>query len=974
MARQFNELIGTNLFDVNFKNSIRDYYTYGFKSYSDFERSKSTLNQDWNTLSKILGEKWKFEKGKYGRNRVVLRTSERSMENPMDELYFFHKLTYIEGFLNYLLELSPDARLRRGLASIPSTEEVLTDAGNLQNINEVEYAIIDNWLKALEGEAAEKTDRISSKSGLAYELKKQKIQRKRISDYPVRINRQLNAFSDVRYKRTKDRNAEIRLRMKILEELGIVCNLSSVGRTEWRNRWLAQQWELYQAETSRSFKSHKTKYSPDYWMGSKLTMESLIDFIRTESGTDKVQEITEQLHDLFAFYAQYYPLGEIGTFLNQRLAGQVRTDEIKMYRFKHNYLMKTLYDYNLLDFLTAIEQKLICKLIYVHGIRRKRMEKIVVPLQIRISSVNGREHILCYDLEEKRISAFRLEFVDEVILYETVSAIWEKSDEVQDDTEINILDPRELDEKLQLAKEMLAYIWGTDIGGCEVKHTWKDNLVRYCFRIRYKTEEESYIKERIRKECRGHKIQVEQSENGISIAIVRITCFPTRELRNWARSFYGRIESVQKLEEDTFHLKEDVKKLWKIYYEGRDCDTSRRIEVQNEEKKTVPALDRYYRVEGSVVSELKTHGALFHEIFSKYAVVLADSILVCSGQVSGNLEKELYGRVEKTLGYYSSREIQTTVDKLMERAQNMGLQQQDGEMRYVTEKTDYLGQVLPFTKLECRWMLAVLQDPMAEAFLTEELINKMAGFIQTQSFCPDAAFPFGERKTGCSNAVFYYDRFLNTKRNRQQIQWLRETGRAIRQGQRIWIDHRDWRGYLLSDICIRPVWIEYSGRDDEIRIWGLDEAIGKVRIINLSRVEALSVKSQLKDEGTDGNLEEKPDITRSIQAQKNADMLLQQSMTSIRVEFYEGVRNLPDRILTEFSQWKKQCIYDPETERYGMTFTYSIYDEREILIRLLGYGPYIKVDSENPDNMICRELKMRIHRQMEIMNNEQTVN
>ena len=29
----FDELIGTNSFDETFKNSIRDYYVYGFKSY-----------------------------------------------------------------------------------------------------------------------------------------------------------------------------------------------------------------------------------------------------------------------------------------------------------------------------------------------------------------------------------------------------------------------------------------------------------------------------------------------------------------------------------------------------------------------------------------------------------------------------------------------------------------------------------------------------------------------------------------------------------------------------------------------------------------------------------------------------------------------------------------------------------------------------------------------------------------------------
>ncbi len=32
----FDELIGPNSFDEIFKNSIRDYYAYGFKSYDQF--------------------------------------------------------------------------------------------------------------------------------------------------------------------------------------------------------------------------------------------------------------------------------------------------------------------------------------------------------------------------------------------------------------------------------------------------------------------------------------------------------------------------------------------------------------------------------------------------------------------------------------------------------------------------------------------------------------------------------------------------------------------------------------------------------------------------------------------------------------------------------------------------------------------------------------------------------------------------
>ena len=40
----FDELIGTNSFDDILKNSIRDYYIYGFKSFDQFSKGKKTKN------------------------------------------------------------------------------------------------------------------------------------------------------------------------------------------------------------------------------------------------------------------------------------------------------------------------------------------------------------------------------------------------------------------------------------------------------------------------------------------------------------------------------------------------------------------------------------------------------------------------------------------------------------------------------------------------------------------------------------------------------------------------------------------------------------------------------------------------------------------------------------------------------------------------------------------------------------------
>ena len=101
----FDELVGTSSFDDVFKNSIRDYYTYGFKSYDQNIKGSQSVKDRWKIFSKILGEKWYFEKRKKGRNQIVLKTMPSGTDNPVDDFYFLHNLSKIGDYLNYLLDM-----------------------------------------------------------------------------------------------------------------------------------------------------------------------------------------------------------------------------------------------------------------------------------------------------------------------------------------------------------------------------------------------------------------------------------------------------------------------------------------------------------------------------------------------------------------------------------------------------------------------------------------------------------------------------------------------------------------------------------------------------------------------------------------------------------------------------------------------------------------------------------------------------
>lgn len=937
MARSINELIGTNTFDENFKNAMRDYYSYGFKCYDQFYKDRQTIDKNRKILEKILGEHWEFKKtGMKGRYQIVLRTAERDMNTPINELYFLHNLKYIGHYLNYLLDLDSKSRLRSGLQSIPPDEGELTDDETLIYTNEVDFAIIDNWFEEINYE------------GYPGEFLKG-------DTLPVRINRQLDAFCP---DSSKGRN--LWNRTAVLDGLGVVCNLSSPYNVERRNRWLKSEWNKYQErhhfKQKRYFNSAKTDLSRAYWMRSPITMETLLEkgneLFSETAGKDTEDRFEDdfqtKFQDLCSFYTQYFVLGEIGSFLNRRMMGCLPDNENEPFKFKHNYIQKSLYDYNLLDILIAVENTYICWVSYSHGINLSRQECIIIPLQIRVSVANGREYVMYYDIERRKLGALRIEFIDRIIIYRHVQSIKpversgaknaqakRQAETVQEENalrEIKI-DAQDLKRQIILARQMLPSVWGTEISDCLVDDNWEERVHTYRIRINYSDDDEQYITVRAKKESRKNADVWQEKE-------IKIKCFPTKELRNWLRSFYVRMESAEGMDDREFDVDKDVESLWNLYFEKNEW----KQEEPGEDKNADSDREKTgYEIEGTVIAESEGHAALFHELFSKHAVVLADSILACSHEREGDFHEILKQEVRRNFSFYAGKELEKVTETLAGYALDCGVIGRDGVPRFTTQRRDYLYEVLPLTKIECRWLITVLRDPVADIFLPRNVSQKLIDYIRETALYHVKPFEM--------DCIYYFDRYNAGVRTDSEIQQIRKIYRAICNGRKIRVKYKNWKGDELPETTLCPAWMEYSKRDDVMRIWAVDET-GKICIVNVPRMTGLEV---LHGEGY--NLEA---------AQEQVRGLLEKTMTKLTVEFYEGKRNLPDRILTEFSLWKKKCVYDPKSKKFAMKLHYSTYDEKEILIRLLSYGAYIKVSSDEKDNYVCTELKRRIARQRDL--------
>ncbi len=129
-------------------------------------------------------------------------------------------------------------------------------------------------------------------------------------------------------------------------------------------------------------------------------------------------------------------------------------------------------------------------------------------------------------------------------------------------------------ENVTIAHKMLPYIWGTEVSECNVTSDWQERLIDITLPITYETKKESYIATRINKESRN------------SGADKTITLFPTKEIRNWVRSFYKRIDISEEENVGSFDVYSDVNALWNVYFgketlQGGGVPEYKRVMKQN---------------------------------------------------------------------------------------------------------------------------------------------------------------------------------------------------------------------------------------------------------------------------------------------------------------------------------------------------------------------------------------------------------
>lgn len=147
----------------------------------------------------------------------------------------------------------------------------------------------------------------------------------------------------------------------------------------------------------------------------------------------------------------------------------------------------------------------------------------------------------------------------------------------------------------------------------------------------------------------------------------------------------------------------------------------------------------------------------------------------------------------------------------------------------------------------------------------------------------------------------------------------------------------------------KPIVVEFSKRNNKFQVKLQSCANNKFYTINLTQIKCVKVDNEKFE---------------YCQALEEYQEYRNNRECSVKIQFYD-VRNMEDRILTEFSPWKKYCIYDRKTHIYTLDIFYHKDEELVLVVRLMGYG--LGIHFVEKEHSIAREILRRYTKQRDII-------
>ncbi len=225
---------------------------------------------------------------------------------------------------------------------------------------------------------------------------------------------------------------------------------------------------------------------------------------------------------------------------------------------------------------------------------------------------------------------------------------------------------------------------------------------------------------------------------------------------------------------------------------------------------------------------------------------------------------------------------------------------------------------MPLTTLQKRWLKALLADPRIALFE------------------PDASGLENVEPLFAYDDFVFFDRYADGDpyRNPDYIAHFKTLLTALRERRKVHIKYCNRHNRPIQDTYI-PYHLEYSAKDDKFRL----ETAGSrySAYINLARIEECELLEPYEDHE-----------------------LYPPERSECSVVFrLRDERNTLDRVMLHFSDCRKETSR-LEDGNYQVKLWYGAQDETEILIRILSFGPMIRViEPESFITLIKDRIKMQ---------------
>lgn len=317
---------------------------------------------------------------------------------------------------------------------------------------------------------------------------------------------------------------------------------------------------------------------------------------------------------------------------------------------------------------------------------------------------------------------------------------------------------------------------------------------------------------------------------------------------------------------------------------------------------------------------------LFHEYKNKYFhLVFRILNLAQNGlykdEIIRLIEKEEYD--EKIIG----KDFKTFEGMLLNQYSKIDnfnfLEERDGKYYSILNNEDSIPLKVRFSKLEKSWLNGMIKEPVVQALLGKETLEKLEAGLATV-------------KEGSNEVI----EFTNKVKNDFDVdlEKLSKDFYTILEGI---IDEKpiiycnvDKNGNEYNNQLALPIRIEYSLKDDRFRasVYSLEEK--RSIMINLHTLKevkiAQNVNTKIKRE----------DVLKILKEKKYSEI-------PITIEL-EDIRGAMERCFMSFSSFERNSRTISEN-KYEIDIYYYTFEEDEVIRKIMSLGPYVKVKS--PDRV-----------------------